>query len=129
MTRVTVHKGGPDAKAGTPSQAIVTAAALPHSVTDAQGRVISIKKLGALDRLKMFEVVGADNARNEAYLGYAALAFHVTAIDGAAEGRPANRLQLEGLVQRLGDDGLEAIGQALQDVMQPQEADGDALKN
>ena len=131
MAKVRIHqddaaKAPPSA---TPSQAIVKAAAFPQSVTDAQGRAIAVRRLGALDRLKMFEVVGPDNSRNEAYLGYAALAFHVTAVDGDPVGRPANRLQLESLVQRLGDDGLEAIGLALQDSMQPQEGDGDAVKN
>ena len=131
MAKVTVHAGENAAKApaaDTPSQAIVKAASFPQTVTDAQGRALGVRKLGALDRLKMFEVVGPDNARNEAYLGYAALAFHVTSIDGEAVGRPANRMQLEALVQRLGDDGLEAVGSALQSAM-AQETDPDAIKN
>ena len=126
MAKLTIHK---DTHGETPSQSIVKAAAFPQTVTDTQGRSLSVKKLGALDRLKMFEVVGPDNSRNEAYLGYAALAFHVTAIDGEPVGRPANRIQLESLVQRLGDDGLEAIGLALQDALKPARDDGDAVKN
>ena len=132
MPIVTVHEGETAAEkspaADTPSQAVVKAATMPQTVTDTQGRTLGVKKLGALDRLKMFEVVGADNAKNEAYLGYAALAFHVTSIDGDPIGRPANRMQLESLVQRLGDDGLEAVGAALQATM-PQESDADAIKN
>ena len=76
----------------------------------------------------MFEVVGADNSRNDAYLGYASLAFHVTSVDGDPVTRPANRLQLEALVQRLGDDGLEAVGKALEATLVT-EPDADAIKN
>lgn len=103
MTTVTLNS------AGTPSSAIIAAANTTVTITDAQGRNITIKRIGALDRLKMFEVIGSANAGNEAYLGYAALAFHVTAIDGDPIIRPTSKLQLEALVQRLDDDGLQAV--------------------
>ena len=131
MAKVTVHTGESVAKApaaDTPSQAIVKAAAMPQAVTDAQGRTLGVKKLGPLDRMKMFEMVGPENAKNEPYLGYAILALHVTGIDGEPVGRPANRLQLEALVQRLGDDGLDAVGAAIQSTM-PADPDPDAIKN
>jgi hypothetical protein len=83
----------------------------------------------ALDRLKMFEVVGADNARNEPYLGYAALAFHVSSIDGEPVSRPTNKIQLEALIQRLGDDGMNAVGEAVQEMLAPREEDAELIKN
>ncbi len=112
MTKLKMHD--------TPSESIIKAAQQPSDTTDSKGRVIGIKKMGALDRLKMFEVIGADNAKNEPYLGYAALAFHVCSIDGDPVMRPANKIQLEGLINRLGDEGLEAVGQSLQESMSEQ---------
>src|ERR1700712_442980 len=107
MAKVTLHTE-------TPSETIVKAAGQPQTRTDAAGRIIGIKKMQALDRLKMFEVVGAENARNEPYLGYAALAFHVSSIDGEPVNRPTNKIQLEALIQRLGDDGMNAVGEAVE---------------
>ncbi len=109
MTKVTVHTE-------TPTESIVKSAQQPTTKTDSTGRAIGIKKMRALDRLKMFEVIGAENAKNEPYLGYAALAFHVSSIDGDPVSRPANKIQLEALIQRLGDEGMEAVGEALQEM-------------
>ena len=111
MAKITVHE--------TPSEEIVRAARRPSEVEDANGRKIGIRKMGALDRLKMFEVIGPENSKNEPYLGYAALAFHVGSIDGDPVSRPATKLQLEGLIQRLGDEGMEAVGEAVQEMFAP----------
>jgi hypothetical protein len=93
----------------TPSEQIIKAANQVITVTDARNRQIGIKKMGPLDRMKLFEVCGPENSKNEAYLGYASLAFCVSSIDGDAQPRPSNRLQLEGLISRLDDDGLTAV--------------------
>ncbi len=102
MAKVTVHE--------TPSETIIRAANQVTIVKDSRSREIGIKKMGPLDRMKLFEVCGPENSRNEAYLGYASLAFCVSSIDGDPISRPFNKLQLEGLIQRLDDDGIEAIG-------------------
>ena len=69
----------------------------------------------ALEKLRMFEVVGAENAANQAYLGYATLAFLVNAIDGVPVARPTGKRELEALVARLDDDGLNAVGKHFAD--------------
>ena len=122
MAKVTLH-------ADTPSQTIVKAANQLQTKTDAGGRTIGIRRMQALDRLKMFEVVGAENAKNEAYLGYAALAFHVCSIDGEAVSRPSNKIQLEALIQRLGDDGLNAVGEAVEEMFAPKADEAEQIKN
>ena len=94
----------------TPSQQIVRAAAQPVTVTDKLGRVIGIRKLNALDRMRLFEIVGSDNSKNDQYLGHASLAYAVVSIDGDPIPAPSNKRHLEALVQRLDDDGLAAIG-------------------
>ena len=129
MAKVTVHKDEPG---DTPSQSIVKAANVATTVTDTRGRSITVKKMGPLDRLKLFEVIGADNSRNEQYVGYAALAFLVTAIDGEPVARPNSKLALEALVQRLDDDGMDAVAMHLAEQIAAREDAGDgmdALKN
>ncbi len=128
MAEVKIHTEAPGE---TPSQSIVRAANQPATITDAKNRAIVLKKLTPLDRLKLFEVIGPDNSKNEAYVGYAALAFLVASIDGEAVARPANKIQLEALVQRLDDDGMDAIAAhlAAQAEEQTEAATPDALKN
>ena len=81
--------------------------------TDARGRALSIKPPTALDRLRLFKAVGPVLAENPRYVGYATLAMAVTAIDGVPVPPPANEAQVEALVERLGDEGLVAVGEAL----------------
>ena len=90
----------------TPTGQIVNSA--PRESTDTRGRVIRVRRMNALDRLRLFEVAGAENAKNDAYMNYAVIACHVSAIDGDAVTRPATKAQLEALVQRLDEDGLVA---------------------
>src|ERR1700722_10257800 len=95
----------------TPSQTIKVAASKTVDVTDARGRVISIGTMSALDRMRLFEMIGPTNSANEAYLGYATLASHVRAIDGEPVNRPTGKRELEALVKLLDDDGMNAVGQ------------------
>ena len=88
------------------------------TLTDATGRVLQVRRPGALDRLRLFKAVGPTLASNERYVGYAMLAMCVSAIDGVPQPTPMNEGQLEALVQRLGDAGMVAIGQGLADAAQ-----------
>jgi hypothetical protein len=96
-----------------PSQRIIAEAAREFDVTDETGRVLRIRRPGALDRLRLFKAVGPTLSTNERYVGYAMLAMCVTIIDGVPQPAPANEGQLEALVQRLGDAGMVAIGRGL----------------
>src|ERR1700710_2611680 len=98
MAKVTIHK---DTAGETPSQSIIKAANQPTTLTDARGRSIGIKKMNPLDRLRLFEVIGPENSKNEQSAGYGALAFLVTSLDGEPVPRPSTKIQLEALVQRL----------------------------
>src|SRR5271155_5135130 len=69
-------------------------------VNDARGRQLEVRKLKPLDRLRLVETIGADNALNQPYLGYATLAASVTAIDGKPVPRISSKLALEALVQQ-----------------------------
>ena len=74
---------------------------------------LELRRIGALDKLRLFKAVGPSLAQNEPYLGMALLAFAVAAIDGVPVPSPVNEAQIESLVARLGDSGLAAIGDAM----------------
>jgi len=97
----------------TPTERIVTEAGRPLAVTDATGRVLEVRRPGALDRLRLFKAVGPALSGNDRYVGYAMLAYCVQAIDGVPVPAAAGEAQLEALVARLGDTGLQAVGEVL----------------
>lgn len=97
----------------TPTARIVAAAGAGTSVTDALGRVLEVRRPGALDRLRLFKAVGPGLAENQRYVGYGMLAMCVSTIDGVPVPQPATEAQLEGLIDRLGDAGLAAVGREL----------------
>jgi hypothetical protein len=94
----------------TPSQAITAQKSV--TVSDARGRKIEVRKLKTLDRMRLVELVGAANAANEQYLGFAMLAYSVSSIAGNPVGRPTTKLALESIVQELDDDGFDAVSKA-----------------
>jgi hypothetical protein len=94
---------------------MVADAAASFVISDDRGRQISFRRVSALDRLRLFKALGRDLAQNAPYLGMALLAVSVTAIDDIPVPPPVSEAQLETLVQRLGDDGLGAIADALAD--------------
>lgn len=105
-----------------PSERLLEAAQHEETVRDAQGRRIVLRRLGALDKLRLFEAAGPVLSGNDRWLGMAVLACSVTAIDDVPWPMPANKQGVEAMVQRLGDDGITAVSQALA----PADADADA---
>ncbi len=100
--------------ADTPSGRIVAAAAERLRVVDGQGRALELRRLGALDKLRLFKALGPMLSQNAPYLGMAMLASSVTAIDEVPVPPPTTELQVEQMVQRLGDGGIAAVAEALQ---------------
>src|SRR5271156_1756791 len=107
MTKLKVHT------ADTPSEAVVKAANATVTVKDSNGRAIEVRKLKTLDRMRLLELVGAENAMNDRDLGYATLAYCVVSIDGEPMPRLVNKVGLEGIVQRLDEEGIEAVSRAV----------------
>jgi len=83
------------------------------TVTDRLGRVLTVRPLGPLDRLRVFEAAGAELSRNDRWLGLALLACSATAIDGIPYPFPNNKAGIEAMVQRLGDAGHAALVRGL----------------
>lgn len=97
----------------TPSDAIMRQAHAPIHVSDGAGRQLVLHKLTALDTLRLLKAAGPVLAQNEAWLAMAGLVFSVTEIDGVPVPAPITEAQIEALVERLGDAGLDAVAQAL----------------
>jgi len=97
----------------TPSARIVAAGQEAQVIIDAHGRKLSLHRLDALDKLRLFKALGPTLAQNEPYLGMALLACSVIAIDDVPYPMPVNEAQIEHFVQRLGDMGLAAVAQGL----------------
>jgi len=115
MTKVRVPDQAaitPKADAEAPTARTVREANTPVTLTDARGRQISIRRLGTLDQMRLLELVGADNSKNEQYLGLAGLAYSTVSIDGEPCSRLVNKLQLEARVAQLDDDGMAAVAVA-----------------
>lgn len=91
-------------------------------ISDAIGRKISIRRLGPLERLRLFESAGAELARNDRWLGMAVLACSVTAIDDVPYPFPANKASVEAMVQRLGHAGNAAVADAVKPDPGPNQA-------
>lgn len=92
----------------SPSDQIIAKAAQTVTVKDSAGREITIKKPGILAQYRLVEVAG-ESAKNEVYMRMILPLIYVTAIDGDPVSQPANKLQLEALIQRLDEHGIVAI--------------------
>ena len=96
----------------TPSVQLVSAAMLPLVVHDADGRELVLRRMTALDRLRLFKAIGPVLSQNNLYLGMATLAASVTSIDAVPVPPPVTEGQIEALVARLGDTGIAAVAGA-----------------
>ena len=105
----------------TPSQTIVRQAAKTLSVVDQTGRRLLLRRLTALDTLRLFKAAGPVLAQNEPWLSMAGMAFSVFEIDGVPMPGPTTEAQIESLIERLGDEGLTAIADTIKE--EPAEPD------
>jgi hypothetical protein len=74
-----------------------------------------VRRLTALDTLRLFKAAGPVLAQNEPWLSMAALAFSILEIDGVPIPPPATEPQIESLIDKLGDEGLTAIANAIKE--------------
>ena len=106
MAKVTIHNDA------TPSEAIVRAANKAGEVTDALGRVIRFRKLGAGHKQRWAAVMGPDLIRNEICSTQGFFAYAVTHIDGDEVLTASSYRELLLTIDRLDDEGIEAVGEA-----------------
>ena len=94
------------------SEKIIASGSQLTEIRDALGRRLVMRRLNALDRLRLFKAVGPALAENAAYLGMGLLAVSVSSIDDIPLPAPASEAQLEALIAKLGDEGLDAAASA-----------------
>ncbi len=120
---VTAEKSAPDSAAVAPRPSSVT-------VSDRNGRRLTIKKLSPLDRLRLFEALGSELSQNVPYVGYALSAACVVDLGGHHVAFPTSKRQVETLVNMLGDDGLDAVSDAYRENFSKGESGNlDTIKN
>ena len=105
MTRLTVNK---TAEAITPSEQLIAKAAESKTICDANGRNITLRKPGMLAQFRLVEMLG-ESAKNQVYLGMVTPLLYVVAVDGDEIRPPAKKSELEALIQRLEEAGVEAV--------------------
>lgn len=111
----------------TPSEFVVGAANEVLSGVDSLGRRLTVRRQTALDTLRLFKAAGPALAQNEAWLALASLACAVVAIDDIPIPYPTSEAQIESIVEKLGDAGLEVVDRLLEPAGGP--ADADLLGN
>jgi hypothetical protein len=102
-----------------PSQLITSESAKPLLAVDIKGRRLALRRLTALDTLRLFKAAGPVLSENESWLSMAGLGFSVFEIDGVPVPTPTTEAQIEALIDRLGDEGLAAVANAMHDDPMP----------
>lgn len=103
----------------SPTASIIASAAAEQTVTDAEGRRLALRRLTALDKLRLFKAAGPLLAQNQPWLGMAVIATSVAAIDDVPMPPPVSELQIEAMIGRLGDAGIAAVAHTLQQDTEP----------
>jgi hypothetical protein len=113
----------------TPSAELLKAAKAEATITDSKGRAIVLKKPGVLAQYRLVEALGK-TASNEVYMGMVLPLIYIASIDGEPVSA-TNKLQIEALIQRLDEDGIQAVMKGVQDNFGAPDpgADKAALKN
>lgn len=114
--KVTLHKpaAGAEAEAAaelphTPSEQLVRQALKEETVVDAKGRKILMRKPSVLAQYRIVEAAGAQVAANQTYMNMVKPLIYIGAIDGVPVALPTSLLEIEAMIARLDDEGLEAI--------------------
>lgn len=105
MTKLTVNP--------TPTEQVIAKASAEVTVHDARGRAITLKKPGVLAQYRLIEILG-ESAKNEVYVGMVLPLIYVCEIDGDQVAQPNSKREVEGLIQRLDDDGIAAVMNGVQ---------------
>lgn len=82
---------------------------MTETVIDKAGRKIQLRKIGVLEQLRLFKALGPQLSLNDMYMSLAITAASAEAIDGVPLPFPGSEMMLEGVLERLGDDGVAAI--------------------
>ena len=93
----------------TPTQAIVLDANRIEYTTDTMGRRLGVKRVNASLRRKVLKAMSADSGEKGQLFIMAATACCCVSIDGIDVPFPTTELQIDALIDRLEQEGLEAV--------------------
>lgn len=119
-----------EVEASSPSAQLVQAAASEVVVTAANGRIIKLKKPGVLAQFRLIKILG-DSAKNQVYTSMMLPLIYVAELDGDPVLQPQSERELEALIMRLDDAGVEAVMNGVQENFGAANPDADKaeLKN
>jgi hypothetical protein len=80
---------------------------------DKAGRRIALRRMGVVEQLRLFKALGPELSLNHPYVDLAMIAGAVAMIDGVPIPFPVNEAGVEGVLERLGHDGVAAVDAAL----------------
>ncbi len=104
MTNVTVHN--------KPSDEIIKNSQNEILIQDKRGRTIGIKKPNFRAQFTLAKVLG-DDAKNDMLRGMYFPLYYISSIEGLPNTFVNTRLDLDGLIDRLDEDGYSAVTTAL----------------
>jgi hypothetical protein len=129
MSSVSNVTAGPaPVQAIAPSQAIINDANRIEYVTDRLGRRLGVKRVSASLRRKVLKALSAESGEKGQLFVMAATACCCVDIDGVPVPFPTTELQIDALVDRLEQEGLDAVATTLATKFSPPQAEDD-LKN
>jgi hypothetical protein len=97
----------------TPSAQIVAAAVRQTTVKDSLGRTLTVKRMSVSERMKFLKAVPPAVQQNSLWITNAMIIASVKEIDGLPTPPLLNETAIERAGDALGDEGLEAAGEAL----------------
>lgn len=96
----------------TPSQEIIQQQNHEFVVTDKRGRKITLKKPSMLMQYKLVEILG-ESAKNDTYVAMVTPLLFVIDIDSLPVHRVNDKRQIDALIDRLDEEGIEAVMQGI----------------
>lgn len=117
--------GGARSMDQAPSQQVVATSLPQHAVTDRRGRNLVIRRPSALQKFMLMDALGS-SADNKMLFMHSVLAASVVEIDGEPVQFPRSKTQVQALVQRLDDDGIDAAADVFAKAAEDQAGDAEA---
>ncbi|WP_298291420.1 hypothetical protein [Thiomonas sp.] len=90
------------------------------TVDTRDGKKLTLKRPNVLVQYRLVAALG-DLAENRVYLSMTLPLIYVAAIDGEQVLQPSSRREVEGLIQRLGEDGMAAVVEAIAEHFTPKD--------
>jgi hypothetical protein len=79
------------------------------TITTADGRVLKLRKLKALDQVRLLRAIGAEQSSNQPYVRIVEAAASIESVDGIPNPIPRTESQIDAMIGRIGDEGLNAV--------------------